>query len=146
MSLKKFFVNFYFTSIKFIKIYYIIVKIISSIFNIYLFYFSHLYVHSIKFYLPNLCFFVSIKFNARNIIFNQRPIVINKINSNFNKNCKNYYHHTIYTLQEPYLLSFSLSKECNSIVVISANFTSSIVSVNSSINLSTNFFLHLQFL
>ena len=45
-----------------------------------------------KFYLPNLCFFVRIKFNARNIIFNQRPIVINKINSNSSKNCKNYYH------------------------------------------------------
>ena len=40
----------------------------------------------------NFCFFGSIKFNARNIIFNQRPIVINKINSNSNKNCKNYYH------------------------------------------------------
>ena len=30
---------------------------------------------------PNLCFFTSIKFNARNIIFNQRPIdKINKQN------------------------------------------------------------------
>ena len=87
MSLKKFFVNFYFTSIKFIKIYYVIVKIISSIFNIYLFYFSHLYIHSL-----NFCFFVTIKFNARNIIFNQRPVVINKINSNSSKNCTIYYH------------------------------------------------------
>ena len=41
---------------------------------------------------PNLCFFASIKFNARNIIFNQRPSVINKINSNSSKSCKNYYH------------------------------------------------------
>ena len=41
---------------------------------------------------PSLCFFVSIKFNARNIIFNQRPVVINKINSNSSKNSKNYYH------------------------------------------------------
>ena len=41
---------------------------------------------------PNLCFSVSIKFNAKNIIFNQKPIVINEINSNSNKNCKNCYH------------------------------------------------------
>ena len=41
---------------------------------------------------PNLFFSVSIKFNARNIIFNPKPIVINEINSNSNKNCKNYYH------------------------------------------------------
>ena len=38
------------------------------------------------------------------LIFNQRPIVINKINSNSGENCKNYYHEynihfarTIYT-------------------------------------------------
>ena len=43
-------------------------------------------------HLPNFCFFASTKFNARNIIFNQRPIVINKINSNSSKNSKNYYH------------------------------------------------------
>ena len=43
-------------------------------------------------HLPNFCFFVSIKFNARNIIFNQKVIAINEINSNSNKNCKNYYH------------------------------------------------------
>ena len=42
-------------------------------------------------HLPNFCFFVS-KFNARSIIFNQRLIVINKINSNSSKNCKKYYH------------------------------------------------------
>ena len=41
---------------------------------------------------PNLCFSVSIKFKAKNIIFNQKPIVINEINSNSNKNCKNCYH------------------------------------------------------
>ena len=41
---------------------------------------------------PNLCFFASIKFNAKNITFNQRPIVINEINSNSIKSCKNYYH------------------------------------------------------
>ena len=45
-----------------------------------------------EFYLPNLCFFASTKFNARNIIFNQKLVVINKINSNSTKNCKNYYH------------------------------------------------------
>ena len=39
-----------------------------------------------KLHLPNLCFFVSTKFSARNIIFNQRQIVINKINSNSGKN------------------------------------------------------------
>ena len=50
-------------------------------------------LHSIKLHLPNFCFFVSTKFKARNIIFNQRPAVINKINSNSNKNCKNYYNH-----------------------------------------------------
>ena len=49
-------------------------------------------LHSIKLHLPNLCFTVSIKFNARNIIFNQRPIAINKRNVNSIKNCKNYYH------------------------------------------------------
>ena len=43
-------------------------------------------------YSPTFCFFASTKFNARNIIFNQRPIAINKINSNSSKNCKNYYH------------------------------------------------------
>ena len=48
--------------------------------------------HPIKLHLPNLCFFVSTKFNARNIVFNQKPIIINKINSNSSKNCKNYYH------------------------------------------------------
>ena len=36
-------------------------------------------------------FFASIKFNARNIVFNQTPIIINKINSNSSKNCKKYY-------------------------------------------------------
>ena len=41
---------------------------------------------------PNLCFFASIKFNARNIIFNQRPVLINEINSNSSKNCKKFYH------------------------------------------------------
>ena len=46
----------------------------------------------------------------------------------------------MYTLQELYLFLFSFSAR-----VILANFTSSIVSVYSSINLSTNFFLHLQF-
>ena len=76
-------------------------------FNVYLLCFSHLYVHLIKFYSielhsiklnsmelhsPNFCVFVSIKFNAKNIIFNQRPIVINKVNINSGKNYKNYYH------------------------------------------------------
>ena len=40
----------------------------------------------------NFCFFASTKFNARNIIFNQRPIIIKTTIVN-----------TIYTLQEPYL-------------------------------------------
>ena len=44
-------------------------------------------VHSL-----NFCFFVSIKFNARNNIFNQRLVAINKINSNSSKNCLDYYH------------------------------------------------------
>ena len=47
---------------------------------------------------------------------------------------------TIYTIQELYLFALSFS-----VKVILANFTSSIVSVHSSVNLSTNFFLHLQF-
>ena len=87
-------------------------------------------MHSIELHSPNFCFFVSSKFNARNIIFNQRRIVVNKINSDSSKSCKNYYH------------------QFNSFLarVILANFTSSIVSVHSSINLSTNFFLYLQFL
>ena len=49
-------------------------------------------LHSTDFRSPNFCFFVSTKFNSRNITFNQRPIVINKINSNSGKNYKNYYH------------------------------------------------------
>ena len=60
-----------------------------------------------EFYLPNFCFFVSIKFNARNIIFNQRPIVINEINSNSNKNCKNYYHqYNIYFARAIFIFIF----------------------------------------
>ena len=47
---------------------------------------------------------------------------------------------TIYTVQELYLFSLSFSAR-----VILASFTSSAVSVHSSTNLSTNFFLHLQF-
>ena len=43
-------------------------------------------------------------------------------------------------MQELYLFSFSFLAR-----VILASFTSSIVSVHSSINLSTNFFLHLKF-
>ena len=43
-------------------------------------------------YSPNFCFFVSTKFNARNIILTQRPIIINKTNSNSSKNCKKYYY------------------------------------------------------
>ena len=49
-------------------------------------------LHSMELHSPNLCFFMSIKFNARNIIFNQRPIVMNEINSDSSKNCTNYYH------------------------------------------------------
>ena len=36
-------------------------------------------------HLPNFCFFLSIKFNAKNIIFNQTPIITNKMNSNSGK-------------------------------------------------------------
>ena len=98
-------------------------------------------LHSMELRSPNLCFFVSTKFNARNIIFNQRPVVINKINSNSGKICKNYYHkYNIHCAGTIYLFSFSFSAR-----VILANLTSSIVSVHSSINLSSNFFLHLQF-
>ena len=52
-------------------------------------------LHSMEFYLPNLCFFMSIKFDVRSIIFNQRPILINKINNDSSKNCKNYYYQYI---------------------------------------------------
>ena len=89
---------------------------------------------------PNFCFFVKTKSKARNIIFNQRPIVINKINNKSSKNCKNIQNNTVYTVQELRLYLFSFSAR-----VILASFTSSIVSVHSSTNLSTNFFLHLQF-
>ena len=41
-----------------------------------------------KLYSPNFCFFAGAKFTSRNIIFNQRPIVINEINSNSIKNVK----------------------------------------------------------
>ena len=87
--------------------------------------------------------YMSTKFNARNIIFDQRPIVINKVSSNSGKNCKNYYHqYNIRTraIQELYLFSRSFSARA-----ILASFTSLIVSVHSSTNLSTNFFLHLPF-
>ena len=50
---------------------------------------------------------------------------------------------TMYIVQELHLCIFSI--ECNSIEVISVIFTSSIFSVHSSTNFSTNFFLHLQF-
>ena len=57
---------------------------------------------------------------------------------------------TMHSVQELHLCLFSFlaecsSIECNSIEVILASFTSSTVSVHSSTNLSTNFFLHLQF-
>ena len=91
--------------------------------------------------LPNLCFFANTKFNARNIIFNQRPILINKISSNPGKNCKNYYHqYNIHCTRTTFITIFIFSK------TFLANFTSSIVLGHSSTNLSTNFFLHLQFL
>ena len=62
---------------------------------------------------------MSIKFNARNSIFNQRPIVINKINSNSGKNCKNYYHeYNIHHAGTIFSFSFILAG------IILANFTS----------------------
>ena len=45
-----------------------------------------------KLYSPNFCFFAGAKFTSRNIIFNQRPIVIKEINSNSIKKCKSYYY------------------------------------------------------
>ena len=68
-------------------------------------------LHLIKLHLPNLCFSVSTKFNTRNITFNQRPIVINKINSNSGKNCKNYYHkYNIYYTSTKFISTFIFSK------------------------------------
>ena len=62
-------------------------------------------------HLLNLCFFLSTKFNARYIIFNQRPIVINKINSNYVKNCKNYYHqYNIHCTRTIFIFTFVFSK------------------------------------
>ena len=66
-----------------------------------------------EFYLLNLCFFMSIKFNARNISFNQKPIVINKINSNSNKKCKNYYHqYNINSARTISIFIFIFGKSC----------------------------------
>ena len=56
-----------------------------------------------KLYSPNFCFFAGAKFTSRNIIFNQRPIVIKEINSNSIKNVKAIIINTIYTLQELHL-------------------------------------------
>ena len=67
--------------------------------------------HLIKLHLSNFCFFVSIKFNARNVIFNQKPIVINKINSNSNKDCKNYYHeYNIHCTRSIFIFIFIFGK------------------------------------
>ena len=67
--------------------------------------------YSMELHSPNFCFFVSIKFNARNTIFNQRPIVINKINSNSGKNCKNYYHqYNIHCAETIFIFIFIFSK------------------------------------
>ena len=107
-------------------------------------------LHSAELRSPNSCFFMSIKLNARNIIFNQRPIVINEINSDSRKNCKKYYNqYNIINTNSAgiiFIIIFIFNAiQFNSTVVILANFTCSIVSVHSLINLSTNFFLHLQF-
>ena len=59
---------------------------------------------------PNFCFFGSIKFNARNISFNQRPIVISKINSNSNKNCKNYHQYNIHSTRTIFIIIFIFKK------------------------------------
>ena len=53
---------------------------------------------------------------------------------------KNIQNNTIYTMQELHLRLFSFLAR-----VVLANFTSSTVSVHSSINRATNFFLYLQF-
>ena len=76
---------------------------------------------------------------ARNI-FNQRPIVINKISTNFDATVKTAIINTMHIVQQLHLCLFSFSAK-----VILAAFTSPIVSAHSSTNLSTNFFLHLQF-
>ena len=60
---------------------------------------------------PNFCFFVSTKFNAKKIIFNQRPIVINKININSGINFKNYYHqYNIHCAGTIFTFTFIFSK------------------------------------
>ena len=51
----------------------------------------------------------------------------------------------MYSVQEHHLYLFSSSVECNFVKVMLASFVFSIFSVPSSINLSTNSFLHLQF-
>ena len=80
---------------------------------------------------PNCCFFASIKFN-------EKPIVINKINNISNKNCENYYH--------GYNIHFASITFIITIFVVSTSYVSSIVSVHSSTSESGNFLLHLQFL
>ena len=82
---------------------------------------------------PNFCFFASVKFNAGNIIFNQIPIIMNKINNNSSKNSKKYYYQYINCTRTIFFQ------------VILATFTSSIVSIHSSVIWFTNFFLHLKF-
>ena len=42
-------------------------------------------------YLPNYSFFVSIIFSAKIFIFNQKPVVINKINTIYSRNYNSYY-------------------------------------------------------
>ena len=79
------------------------------------------------------------KLIARNI-FNQRPIVINKISSNSGTNYKNYHHQHHIRCAKLHLYLFSFSAK-----VILASFTSSGVSVHSSTNLSTNFFCTYNF-
>ena len=39
---------------------------------IYIYMYIYIYIPSL-----NFCFFMGIKFNARNIVFNQRPFIIN---------------------------------------------------------------------
>ena len=109
----------------------IVVKIIGSIFNVNLVNFSHLYLVN--------CFLRRIiKFNARNIGFNQRPIVINKITTNSGTNSANYYQrHDIRRARRTFITIFIFSESYFSQLHFFNSF--------STLNGATNFFLILQF-
>ena len=105
----------------------VIVKIISSVFNVHLFNFSHFIS------LVNCCL---IKIIISRIIFfiTNHVFIVSNISANSNIIVKNIEKITMYTMQELFLLLSIIST------------SSSIVSLHSSTNLSTNPFLHAQFL